>query len=433
MRPVITLITDFGTADHYVGTMKGVILNINPEVQFVDICHHVSPYEIFEAAYALVQSYRFFPKGTIHLVVVDPGVGSARRPILASAGQYKFVAPDNGVLSLLFAREENVRVWHVTSDHYFLNPVSNTFHGRDIFAPVAGWLSRGVEEDKFGEAHQRLRTVLLSQTQVGERKPDEGNDFEIGLVWEPHHQHQPRGRPPNLRGESSGFQDNYRPPGNYPAQLVLFHGPALRAFCHRRQFRFHRDLHQPRFRRQAARCRPRYGSGGCHRRGNASVRQTVEKTVHDLNTEIVVFDVTSLERREEFASFGQRVAGTFVGAFGLVALILAAIGIYAVTSYTTRQRTHEIGIRMTLGATQGNVLRLVLSRGARLMIYGITLGLVLAFVLTRFLDSLLLGVTSTDAVTFAGVALLLSAVTLFACLLPALRAMRVDPMVALRE
>lgn len=147
----------------------------------------------------------------------------------------------------------------------------------------------------------------------------------------------------------------------------------------------------------------------------------------------MVFDVTSLERREEFASFGQRVAGTFVGAFGLVALILAAIGIYAVTSYTTRQRTHEIGIRMTLGATQGNVLRLVLSRGARLMIYGITLGLVLAFVLTRFLDSLLLGVTSTDAVTFAGVALLLSAVTLFACLLPALRAMRVDPMVALRE
>jgi S-adenosylmethionine hydrolase len=151
MRPVITLITDFGTADHYVGTMKGVILNINPEVQFVDICHHVSPYEIFEAAYALVQSYRFFPKGAIHLVVVDPGVGSARRPILASAGQYKFVAPDNGVLSLLFAREENAQVWHVTSDHYFLNPVSNTFHGRDIFAPVAGWLSRGVQEDKFGE------------------------------------------------------------------------------------------------------------------------------------------------------------------------------------------------------------------------------------------------------------------------------------------
>ena len=150
-RPIITLITDFGTADHYVGTMKGVILNINPEVQIVDICHQVSPYDIFEAAYALAQSYKYFPSGTIHLVVVDPGVGTARRPILARAGRYKFVAPDNGVLSLLFTREERVEVWHVTADHYFLNPVSNTFHGRDIFAPVAGWLSKGVQEERFGD------------------------------------------------------------------------------------------------------------------------------------------------------------------------------------------------------------------------------------------------------------------------------------------
>ena len=150
-RPIITLITDFGTADHYVGTMKGVMLNINPEVQIVDICHQIALYDIFEAAYALVQSYRFFPHDTIHLVVVDPGVGTARRPILVSAGHYRFVAPDNGVLSLLFAREENVRVWHITADHYFLNPVSNTFQGRDIFAPVAGWLSKGVQEEKFGD------------------------------------------------------------------------------------------------------------------------------------------------------------------------------------------------------------------------------------------------------------------------------------------
>jgi S-adenosylmethionine hydrolase len=150
-RPCVTLITDFGTADHYAGTMKGVILNINPEVQIVDICHQIAPYDIFEAAYALVQSYRFFPPDTIHLVVVDPGVGTGRRPILASTGQYRFVAPDNGALSLLFAREESARVWHITADHYFLNPVSNTFHGRDIFAPVAGWLSKGLHEDKFGE------------------------------------------------------------------------------------------------------------------------------------------------------------------------------------------------------------------------------------------------------------------------------------------
>jgi len=151
LKPCVTLITDFGRQDHYAGTMKGVILSINPEVQIVDICHQIAPYDIFEAAYALLQSYRFFPPETIHLVVVDPGVGTGRRPILVSAGQYKFVAPDNGALSLLFAREENARVWHITSAHYFLNPVSNTFHGRDIFAPVAGWLSKGLQEEKFGE------------------------------------------------------------------------------------------------------------------------------------------------------------------------------------------------------------------------------------------------------------------------------------------
>ena len=150
-RPVIALITDFGTADHYVGTMKGVILNINPDVQIIDVCHQVSPYDIFEAAYALVQSYRFFPRDTIHLVVVDPGVGTSRRPILASAGQYRFVAPDNGVLSLIFSREEDARVWHITADHYCLNPVSITFQGRDIFAPVAAWLSKGVREDRIGD------------------------------------------------------------------------------------------------------------------------------------------------------------------------------------------------------------------------------------------------------------------------------------------
>src|SRR5208337_207458 len=121
------------------------------EVQIIDICHQIAPYDIFEAAYSLVQSYRFFPPNTIHLVVVDPGVGTARRPILASAGHYKFVAPDNGVLSLLFGREENVKVWHITADHYFLNPVSHTFQGRDVFAPVAGWLSKGVQEEKFGD------------------------------------------------------------------------------------------------------------------------------------------------------------------------------------------------------------------------------------------------------------------------------------------
>ncbi len=150
-KQLVTLTTDFGDSDHFVGTMKGVILNINPEAVIVDLCQQVGSYDIFEAAYTLAQAYKCFPNDTIHLVVVDPGVGSNRRPILARTMEHKFVAPDNGVLSLVYEREENIEVRHITADHYFLNPVSSTFHGRDIFAPVVGWLSKGVDADKFGE------------------------------------------------------------------------------------------------------------------------------------------------------------------------------------------------------------------------------------------------------------------------------------------
>ncbi|HXZ13232.1 MAG TPA: ABC transporter permease [Candidatus Sulfotelmatobacter sp.] len=160
--------------------------------------------------------------------------------------------------------------------------------------------------------------------------------------------------------------------------------------------------------------------------------RSIERAIHDLNSDLVIYDVTTLESREEIASFPQRIAGTFVGAFGLLALVLAAVGIYGVTSYTTRQRTHEIGIRMALGASKQDVLRMVLSRGMFLTALGILIGLAAAFGLTRFLSSQLMGVTSTDALTFSGVALLLVAVALVACLIPALRAMRVDPLVALR-
>src|SRR5712692_1045542 len=160
--------------------------------------------------------------------------------------------------------------------------------------------------------------------------------------------------------------------------------------------------------------------------------KTVEKTILELNADLVVFDVTTLELREQFASFGQRVAGTFVGAFGLLALVLAAVGIYGVTAYTTRQRTHEIGIRMSLGASKQDILRLVLGNGLWLTLAGVALGLAGSFALTRYLGSLLLGVTSTDVLTFSSVAILLCAVALFACFIPARRAMRVDPMVALR-
>jgi len=159
--------------------------------------------------------------------------------------------------------------------------------------------------------------------------------------------------------------------------------------------------------------------------------KTVEQTLHELNADLVVFDVTSLEFISRVSSFPQRIAGSLVGAFGLLALVLAAIGIYGVTTYTTRQRTHEIGIRMALGADKEDILRLVLGHALRLTLLGVALGLAASFALTRYLSSLLLGVTSTDALTFSSVAVLLCAVTLLACFLPARRAMRVDPMVAL--
>jgi putative ABC transport system permease protein len=160
--------------------------------------------------------------------------------------------------------------------------------------------------------------------------------------------------------------------------------------------------------------------------------KTIEKAIHGLNGDLDLYDVTTLEEREQFSSFAQRAGGTLVGAFGLLALVLAAVGICGVTAYTTRQRTREIGIRMTLGATKRDVLRLVLGLGFRLTAIGLGVGLAMALALTRFLSGVLLGVTSTDAVTFLSVAILLCAVALFACFLPARRAMRVDPMVALR-
>jgi S-adenosylmethionine hydrolase len=131
--------------------MKGVIQNIHPGVTMVDITNAVQSFDILDGALAIAQAYHYFPKDTVHLVLVDPGVGGKRRPIVVTAGIYQFVAPDNGVLSLVYEREERVSVRHITSEHYFHEPISNTFHGRDIFAPVAAYLSKGVDTAKFGE------------------------------------------------------------------------------------------------------------------------------------------------------------------------------------------------------------------------------------------------------------------------------------------
>jgi S-adenosylmethionine hydrolase len=136
---IITLTTDFGLSDPFVGIMKGVILGIAPGVQIVDITHEIRSYGITEGAFLIETAYRYFPGGTIHVVVVDPGVGSPRRPIAASAHGHRFVAPDNGVLSAVLEEE----VYHITNEALFLKPVSRTFHGRDIFAPVAAHLANG--------------------------------------------------------------------------------------------------------------------------------------------------------------------------------------------------------------------------------------------------------------------------------------------------
>jgi S-adenosylmethionine hydrolase len=148
---IVTLTTDFGTSDHFVGTIKGVILNINPSAQVVDICNSVNSYDLLDGAITISQAYNYYPPNTIHMVVVDPGVGTARRPILVNTGKHLFVAPDNGVLSLIYEREERCLVRHISAEHYFLQPVSNTFHGRDVFAAAAGYLSKGVEPQKMGD------------------------------------------------------------------------------------------------------------------------------------------------------------------------------------------------------------------------------------------------------------------------------------------
>jgi len=182
-RPIITLTTDFGLNDHFVGAMKGVILDIVPEAAIVDISHAVQAFDVLDGALSISQAYSYFPNGTIHVAVVDPGVGSERRPILASSDGYHFVAPDNGVLSMVYAKEERMHVRHITSEHYFRQPVSATFHGRDVFAPVAAYLAKSVDSHKFGDeiedyvkfaapkpkavAENRLRAVVLKVDKFG--------------------------------------------------------------------------------------------------------------------------------------------------------------------------------------------------------------------------------------------------------------------------
>lgn len=150
-RQLITLLTDFGTADYFVAAMKGAAILVNPDIEFLDITHEIPNHDIFGAAYTLRCCYDMFPRFTTHMVVVDPTVGSKRRPIFVMTDNYNFIGPDNGVFSFIYQSEQVNRVIHLTTDYYFRQPVSDTFHGRDVFAPVAAWHAKGIDPRKMGD------------------------------------------------------------------------------------------------------------------------------------------------------------------------------------------------------------------------------------------------------------------------------------------
>ena len=168
-RPVIALLTDFGTRDHYAGTMKAVMLGICPEATLVDITHDIPAHDLLTAALELAASYKYFPSGTIFLVVVDPGVGSARRGIAADTGDYRLVAPDNGVLTAVLKEAPARRIVELTERRYARPTVSRTFEGRDRFAPAAGWLAKGVDLSALGRSAGTIHQIAIPAPHVDGR------------------------------------------------------------------------------------------------------------------------------------------------------------------------------------------------------------------------------------------------------------------------
>jgi hypothetical protein len=162
---IITLTTDFGYKDSFVGIMKGIIAGINPEARVIDLSHGVAPQDIMSAALILRHSVGHFPRGSVHVAVVDPGVGSARRPILIEAAGDYFIGPDNGVLSLALAHKKPLRIIHLSNADYHRRPVSATFHGRDIFAPVAAHLSLGLDPMELGLSVQDFARIAWPEVQ----------------------------------------------------------------------------------------------------------------------------------------------------------------------------------------------------------------------------------------------------------------------------
>lgn len=163
MSRLITLLTDFGTQDAFVGVMRGVLKSLAPEAEVIDLTHHVPPQDIRAGAFVLKTAYKYFPPGTIHLAVVDPGVGGARRPVAAQIGDFLYVCPDNGLLSYVLAQDTLTQAVTLENRQFHLPHVSRTFHGRDIFAPVAAHLASGVPLDTLGTPLETLQTFPLSQ------------------------------------------------------------------------------------------------------------------------------------------------------------------------------------------------------------------------------------------------------------------------------
>jgi S-adenosylmethionine hydrolase len=162
-RPIITLTTDFGTRDGYPGAVKGVIKRINPDAEVVDITHQIESFDVLSAAFALNNFYKYFPQGSIHLVVVDPGVGSQRQPLLIKSEDFYFVGPDNGVFSFVYQNERLTEIIHLTNKKYFLSGLSGTFHARDVFAPVAAYLSLGVDPNEFGPTAKECFKLIIPE------------------------------------------------------------------------------------------------------------------------------------------------------------------------------------------------------------------------------------------------------------------------------
>ena len=178
---LITLLTDFGCSDEYVGVIKGVILSIDPDADIVDLTHMIDPQDITQAAYLLKASYTYFPKKTIHVVVVDPGVGTERKIVVLKIDGHFFLAPDNGVLSCLWQNQSiEAGVW-VNNPRYFLHDISRTFHGRDIIAPVAAWLSRKTPINHFGPSvkYSDLKTINILTSKISSENSIDGNVISI--------------------------------------------------------------------------------------------------------------------------------------------------------------------------------------------------------------------------------------------------------------